>query len=313
MKTIKWQKRGVIFKTDGQFDWMHSHACTPTAYLKDEHTIRLFFAPRNKKGQSMLASLDLDADNPNIIKGMSKHPLIKLGELGTFDDGGIMPCSLTIYEGRIYLYYVGWNPSVSVPYRNAIGLLISDDNGETFQRPFPGAVIDRNRTEPFFTASPCVYREESQWHMIYATGYGFENIEGRIEPKYALAYAYSEDGINWDRNGQHILVKKFEHESTARPTIYKDGNLYRMWFCYRGTYDFRDGCDSYQIGYAESSNLKDWERMDDDAGISYSEAGWDSTMQTYPNVIRVGNKLLLFYNGNGFGKTGIGYAEYDLT
>jgi hypothetical protein len=33
-------------------------------------------------------------------------------------------------------------------------------------------------------------------------------------------------------------------------------------------------------------------------------------MQTYPLVIQIGTKKYLFYNGNGFGKTGIGWAEW---
>ena len=52
----------------------------------------------------------------------------------------------------------------------------------------------------------------------------------------------------------------------------------------------------------------DWERNDTAAGISVSGQGWDSEIITYPYVIRVGNQDLMFYNGNGFGATGFGYA-----
>ncbi len=36
----------------------------------------------------------------------------------------------------------------------------------------------------------------------------------------------------------------------------------------------------------------------------------DSEMQCYPHVINLNERLVMFYNGNGFGRTGIGYAEY---
>jgi hypothetical protein len=84
-----------------------------------------------------------------------------------------------------------------------------------------------------------------------------------------------------------------------------------MLFCYRAITDFRDGAGSYRIGYAWSTNLKDWMRADDEAGIEPSPAGWDSTMMAYPYVVKVGDRTLLFYNGNGFGRTGIGYAQFD--
>jgi hypothetical protein len=32
-------------------------------------------------------------------------------------------------------------------------------------------------------------------------------------------------------------------------------------------------------------------------------------MVCYPFIIEDGNKLVMFYNGNDFGKTGIGYAK----
>ena len=32
-------------------------------------------------------------------------------------------------------------------------------------------------------------------------------------------------------------------------------------------------------------------------------------MQCYPCVVENDDRLLMFYNGNGFGKSGLGYAE----
>jgi hypothetical protein len=84
-----------------------------------------------------------------------------------------------------------------------------------------------------------------------------------------------------------------------------------MWFCYRGTQDFRDGRDSYRIGYAWSHDLINWTRNDDGAGIELSSGGWDSRMIAYPCVVRVGEKILMFYAGNGFGRDGFGYAELE--
>jgi len=35
-------------------------------------------------------------------------------------------------------------------------------------------------------------------------------------------------------------------------------------------------------------------------------------MCCYPCVVTHENKLYMFYNGNGFGQTGIGYATWEL-
>ena len=187
---------------------MISHACVPTAlYLPKQDRIRVYFAPRNARGQSIPTYLEVDAGDPTRVIYLHDRPILALGERGTFDDGGIMPCSLVeAADGALYLYYVGWNPSVSVAYRNAVGLAISRDGGVTFERPFPGAVVDRNRTEPFFTASPCALREGDDWHLWYASSTGFLEVGERIEPLYVIKYAYSRDGIRWDRSNTTLLA-----------------------------------------------------------------------------------------------------------
>lgn len=305
---MKWIKKGVIFNTDHNYDWMVSHACVPTVHILNEDTFRIFFSPRNAKGQSMLSYIDVTADNPKNIIKISNKPIMPLGELGTFDDGGIMPCSIIKNGDELYLYYVGWNPSGSVPYRNSVGLAVSKDNGESFERMFKGPIVDRNRYEPFFTASPYVMKEEKIWHMWYASSTGFTMVNNKPEPLYIIKYASSENGIDWERNNHTCIEPKTELEANARASVIKENNIYKMWFAYRGSLDFRDGADSYRIGYAESTNARDWTRKDSQAGITFSESGWDSKMQTYPNIIEHKSRKFLFYNGNGFGKTGIGYA-----
>jgi hypothetical protein len=143
----------LIITTTG---WFPMHV--PTALLLNEDVVRIYYAPRNSEGRSIPTYIDVSAKNPEEVLYIHDKPVLEPGELGTFDDGGIMLCSVVrLSETCIYLYYVGWNASVLVPYRNAIGLAISYDNGETFEKAFPGAIVERNRDEPFFTAVSMCY------------------------------------------------------------------------------------------------------------------------------------------------------------
>ena len=310
---MSWIKLGRIYQPRPRPPWAVSHACVPTAlYLPAEDRVRVYFAPRNARGQSVPTYLEVAAEDPTRVMYLHDRPVLPPGELGTFDDGGIMPCSLVeTTDGRLYLYYVGWNPSVSVAYRNAVGLAVSHDGGQTFTRPYRGAVVDRNLHEPYFTASPCVLREGTTWHMWYASSTGFVTVAGRVEPLYEIKYAHSTDGIHWKRPNLTCIVPAHPLEANARPAVIREDGLYKMWFCYRGSEDYRDGVDAYRIGYAESADARTWTRLDHRAGIDYSITGWDSRMQTYPSVVRTPYGLYLFYNGNGFGKTGIGAARWQ--
>jgi predicted GH43/DUF377 family glycosyl hydrolase len=303
-----WNRSGLIFEPKGKRPWMHSHACTPTAFLQNEDTIRLLFAPRNEKGQSIPSYLDVSAEDPQQVLALGERPIMTLGKTGTFDDGGIMPCCVVPFEDELRLYYVGWNASVSVPYRNAIGMAVSRDGGKSFERAFPGAVVDRNRDEPYFTASPWVFRRGDTWQMLYTSTVRFVEVEGRQEPIYVIMQATSHDGIEWQRDAKPVLPARHDEEAIARPTVDTHDGVYRMWFCHRASRNFRNGPGSYRIGEAISQDGLSWERLDRSGGPDTTPGVFDAKMQTYPCILRHRGILHLFYNGNGFGERGIGHA-----
>ncbi|MDP4261650.1 MAG: hypothetical protein Q8941_03900 [Bacteroidota bacterium] len=309
---MAWEKKSLLFNTDHNCDWMVSHATVPTAIILPDESIRIYFAPRNEKGQSIPAFIDVDVTGEGDLQMKYLHttPILPPGKTGTFDDSGIMPCSVSEVDGKIYLYYTGWNLAVTVPYRNSIGLAISIDGGYSFERLFDGPIVDRDREEPYFTLTPCVYHDGDDWHMWYGSGTGFVMINEKPEPLYVIKYASSADGIVWQRKNITCIHPKSGLESNARPAVIREQGIYKMWFAYRGSLDYRDGTDSYRIGYAESTDAKTWRRMDEAAGIDVSANGWDSTMITYPFVLPYKEKKYLFYNGNGFGRSGIGYAVW---
>ncbi|MGB7409371.1 MAG: hypothetical protein WA908_12780 [Pontixanthobacter sp.] len=305
----QWASGRLVFETARQRPWMVSHGCTPTAIvLKDR--FRVLFAPRNEAGRSIPSYVDLALDDPSRTLAIGDRPIMELGELGTFDDGGIMPCSIVrADDGRIFLYYVGWNASVTVPYRNAIGVAISEDDGKTFNRIFPGAIVDRNRAEPYFTASPCVFRTKSKWHLWYASTIRFEVYDGRAEPVYILRHATSSNGLDWSREETPVLPQRHPSEAQAKPSVIdaEDG-LLKMWYCYRDNEDFRDGAGSYRLGLAHSTDDGlSWTRIDGEVGPPRGD--YDGAMQCYPNVVKCDEKLHLFYNGDSFGKMGILYSS----
>ena len=82
-----------------------------------------------------------------------------------------------------------------------------------------------------------------------------------------------------------------------------------MLYPYRSLKNYRtDPYAAYQLGYAESDDGITWKRMDHEVGIGRSTSGWDSEMLAYGWLQRHGNQTYLLYNGNGFGRSGVGLA-----
>ncbi len=95
-----------------------------------------------------------------------------------------------------------------------------------------------------------------------------------------------------------------------RASVVRENDRYMMWYSRRDAMGYRnDRGHSYRIGYAESQDGLRWKRLDDQAGINISSTGWDSEMIAYPNVVQTETRSFLFYNGNGFGRSGIGAAQ----
>jgi len=305
---MKWIKKGRIFTASGQCGWMKSHTQVPTALVLADR-IRVFFSTRPEDGMSRAAFIDLDIEDPSRILYLHDKPTLELGEPGMFDEHGIIPNHVFRHDGKVYLFYVGWSRRESIPYSNWMGMAISDDGGTTFSRAFKGPILDRTPDEPYSATGLICVEHEGHWYGWYATGTQWLQIDGRWEHTYELRCCESDNLIDWIRPNQPIFPNRLPNESNTRSTVIRMEGKWHMWFCYRGTESFRDGSDSYRIGYASSTNLRDWVREDEKAGIEPSPDGWDSTMITYPCVITVRGKTLMFYAGNGFGRAGFGYAE----
>lgn len=217
--------------------------------------------------------------------------------------------SFVKHNGKIYMYYSGWNVPSNVRYHNSIGLAISEDDGESFHKHSDGPIIDRSVNIPIMAAGPYVIKKsETEWIMYYLSC--SEWIEGidKLEPVYDIHYAKSCNGIDWDIPDENSCIVG-DNEAIAQPCIIADNDKYHMWYSYRKTDDYRNNrSNSYRIGYAISYDGINWKRLDDEVGIDVSDEGWDSEMIEYPYVIEYKGDFLMFYNGNGFGKSGIGCA-----
>lgn len=306
---MEWIKKGLIFKTENNFDWMVSHASVPIADIINNDKLRIYFGSRDGQNRSFITFMDVEIDNPKNILYIHDKPILSPGKIGCFDDNGVMPGSIVTYKKKKYLYYQGWNRGITVPYHNSIGLAIRKDNGLTFQRIYEGPIMDRTPAEPYFIGTPFVMFDNGKWKMWYLSSTGWIVIKNKKESLYNIKYTESEDGINWVRNNIVCIDYKFENEAIARPCVLKEEKIYKMWYCYRGSTDFRINKEqSYRIGYAESLDGIKWIRKDEEIGIKPSITGWDSLMIEYPYVYEHKNRKYMLYNGNMFGKSGIGYA-----
>lgn len=312
-----WKKLGNVFNPthDQRRLWMQEYAQCPTPFVLDEKIIRVYISCRPKRGGDMQyvsypGYVDLAREDPMRVVRIADAPLLPLGDLGAFDEFGIMPCSVVRKDGMVYMYYTGWTRMSSVPYTLAIGIAVSRDDGKTFERVGEGPVLGLTLNEPYLVNSPAVRIVGDQWHMWYLTGTKWLLHDENPEAVFQIAHATSEDGVAWQRNGIPVIPTMSEDECQDVFLPFFLGGKWHAIFGYRQPTGFRtDRTRAYRLGYASSKDLVSWQRDDSQVGIDVSESGWDSQMMCSSQVIELDRRLFLFYCGNVFGREGFGIAE----
>lgn len=310
-----WIKKGVIYVPHGKHQFDVSHCHKPTPLILNDEIIRIYFGVRDTSGKTRTTFIDVKSDNPSEILYVHDRPVIDLGKIGAFDDCGANVSSVIRVGNLVYMYFIGWNPGTTVHTRNAIGLAISEDGGWSFRRAYDGSILDRIKTEPYYTGAVDVINTGNDFKIWYTSGSEWKTIDGKPEIFYHIKYGTSKNGIDWLREDVTCIPPSHEFEATARPSVTFVNNKYSMWYSRRDLRSFRlDPHNGYRGGYAESYDGINWERLDDLLGLDISpdENAWDSQAIAYPYVVTIKNKQIMFYNGNGFGKTGFGWASRDL-
>jgi hypothetical protein len=293
----------MLLATPAGQPWAHSHAALPAVRLLEGGRGELYYSPRDELGRAHVARAEIEVapDGSLTVTGHDPEPVLGPGSLGAFDDSGVTMSCLVDREDATLLYYTGWTLGVTVPFYFYAGLAIRPHGRREFERVSAAPILERDAIDPYLTASPWVLYENGSWRMWYVSCAKWETIGEEIRHFYNLRYAESTDGIRWRREGRVAIDFADEHEyAISRPCVIRDKDRYRMWFAARG--------DRYRLGYAESDDGIHWQRDDGRGGLEPSAEGWDAEMIAYPAIFDVGETRYLLYNGNGYGRTGIGYA-----
>lgn len=258
------------------------------------------------------AFVDMDLEMQHVLR-VSAKPLVRLGELGCFDEHGIFPISPVRVGQQIWAYTTGWTRRKAVATDSGIGLAISDDGGETFIKYGKGPVLGPSLYEPFLVSDGFTLQHDGLFHMWYIYGKRWIRSDEDSPPDrvYKIAHATSDDGRRWKPAGRTVITDWLDNdECQALPAVVRHDGSWLMVFCYRHAIDFRiNPARGYRLGCATSHDLVTWVRSDLTLIGSGELAGWDSDMQCYPHLVQVRERLYLLYNGNEFGRYGFGLAQ----
>jgi hypothetical protein len=298
-----WRRLGRLAVDTSAAPWARTHAALPIAEAVADGEWHVYLSLRDDEGRARIGRTRLVLHPEPRLDPLEPEPVLDLGALGTFDDSGVTTSCLLRRGNERRLFYTGWSRGVSVPFYLAAGLAVSHDRGP-FRRVSAAPLLDRTAVDPLLTASPFVLVDDRRWRMWYVSATEWSMTAGGPRHAYHIRYAESADGLTWNRSGQVALdyASPDEH-AFARPFVVRDADAYRMWFAVRG--------ERYRIGFAESPDGMSWTRRDAACGLLPGTADWEDEMVEYPWIFDWNGHRYLLYNGNGYGRTGLGLAIWS--
>lgn len=300
-----WERLGLVFAPP-KSRLIQSHAMLPTPLVMSDR-IRVFFAACDHALRGRVFYVDLDPANPRRVMNFDPTPVLDLGPQRHFDADGVNPSQVIERDGKILLYYIGWERlTTSVPYTLFAGLAVSEDTGATFNKVEGGQILHPKGRECFFRTSPFVHSRPDGWGMLYiGGGEFFDSLSGKRLPTYHICEAFSDDGYHWEKPANPPLLSPIRRRGQigfGRPVLWNDGEHHCLLTSVRD-----------ERGYAL------WSAREMEGRLTWSNplrgpvGEWESEMVCFGAPCRVGEWEYLFYNGNRFGATGFGVARRQFT
>jgi hypothetical protein len=299
----EWVRLGRIVAPDPAREWMATFV-GPSFALPgtDASTIDIYVTGRDSQNRSRIGVVTFDLEHARPLN-IAHEPVLDLGTLGAFDENGVSYPWIVDADGTLFMYYVGWMPTVLTPFQNHIGLAVRPP-GATWRRFSRAPILERTNEEFLSLGSVSVLREAARWRMWYTCFREWGSKPGDPKHVYAIKYAESSDGAVWHRPGIVCIDTESPAEyAIGRPSVIHLDGTYHMWFSYRG--------DAYRIGYAVSDDGIEWSRCDHRAGLGPGDEAWERQSVCYSHTFTWRGALYMLYCGNQYGRDGLGLARFE--
>jgi hypothetical protein len=340
----QWTKRGLVAAPGFAGPRSSAFVSSPSVVRLEDGRLRMYVwvadgAPPWLNGSHLVVAAEADPANPSKWTVLDR-PMVGPLPGSTIRDRGVgFPHVVPRDDGPWLMFYGTWGGDWQAKQEllNRTGLALSDDRGLTW-RVVEEDLLPSGSPGAFDAGAipsvGVVRSARDDYLMWYTAAEKYVRFGDVNQGILHIGGARSRDGLRWEGFDEPVLRARVgsadPYEAClARPTVIEIDGVYHMWL---GVYDMADGSEpstdqagphrsrqalervgagSYRIEYARSTDGLTWTRFADQPILPLTPGGFDSTSQTYPSVVDMGDELWLFYTGDGLGATGVGLATLD--
>ncbi len=301
-----WRKLGRVLQASGE-PLSRTHAMLPTPFVMRDR-IRVFYASCDSDLRGRVFFADFAPAPPFRLLGVSAEPVLDVGGPGAFDRDGVNPSQIIETEGGLALLYIGWRRGPpETPYTLFGGVADSVDGGRSFTRR-AAPLLPPRPGEQLFRTAPFIDKTATGYRLLYIGGDSFLPGDGlagdgkRRLPLYSLMEMTSDTLWDWSGPARSLMGPDVEAGEVGfgRPVVVRRGGVARLLISVRT----RNG---YQLVETQSDIVPNMRPTMTPVALHPLEP-WEQQMTCFGATCHVGGHELLFYNGDGFGLTGMGLA-----
>ncbi len=124
---------------------------------------------------------------------------------------------------------------------------------------------------------------------------------------YAIGYATSSDGVNWNKDGSNPVLTKgapsaWDSQYVREPSVINVGGTYHMWYAGTAKWPY------FRVGHATSPDGINWTKDAGNPVLTPTAGTWDANEVYAPSVVANGSDYEMFYSGNAGGRWVTGHA-----
>lgn len=276
-----------------------NYASNPTAITIADSQLRIFFNSRDFQNRSSIYSIDLlpQSLEPDYASVFLQHAH---GKESSYFSHGISVGQLFDFHGERLLSIMGWKCYRDRHWEGRIGSIPLGADGnlaELVTSPW----MDLDEVDPISLSYPAVLEDEDCKSIWYGSTITWD--AGNGEMVHVLKEAkLSQDGKIM-KSGKVLPYVLGSAQAFSRPAIVKIGTKFLM------AYSFRGNISKYRIGFMQIGDVGSASHLRGISPFLHSNNAWESEMVEYPSFFNFNEHLFMLYNGNSFGKTGIGIVE----
>lgn len=279
-----------------------SHLANPLIVEFGRKRKRLFFNSRDEFQRSSIYSVELIGDE--FEADCSTLTLEQeWGPKDSYFSHGISIGSSFTFDGDTFISIMGWKVPSGEHWRGEIGLLRLDGNAHVSQvtdTPWLGL----NDEDPISKSYPAVLIESGGIYIWYGTTISWDAGNGEMLHVIKEARLDNLWGNSEQLRTLPYLIGKAQ--AFARPAVTLVDQRKLMAYSYRGS------SMGYRIGFVWLDDLNTASHLGGIPAFGPSTADWEDEMVEYPSFFSHNDRKFMLYNGNGFGRTGLGLAEIEI-